>query len=243
LLLPAPQTGRLSSEQNPSHTYSSPGNYTVQLTVKNDTCEHSTTKQILVIVEEADFIASDTVVCKNVPVDFHTRNILPNNIAAYQWNFGDGVTQNGGNAVSHSYSAAGNYDVRLTITDVNGCRDTLVRPVYIHVDGPTAEFNSQIPGACLLQNIVFVDSSASDGLHPIASWIWNYGDGSVDTLHSPPFQHAYAAAGRYNVVLKVVDSKGCTDSIAKRNSLFISNPKANFISPDTNSCTKHYTIQ
>jgi gliding motility-associated-like protein len=228
--------GTYSSEQNPVHSFSNPGTYTVRLTVKNDTCEHTTSRQILVIMEEADFVASDTLVCKGIPVNFSTKNLNSINIANYQWSFGDGVEQYGGNNVSHSYSVAGRYDVRLIITDINGCSDTLLKPLYILVIGPTADFTSRISGACLLQNVIFDDSSSSDGTHPIDRWIWIYGDGNVDTLRSPPFQHAYNNQGMYTVVLKVMDSKGCLDSAAKRNAIIISVPRADFISPDTNSC-------
>ena len=228
--------GNYSTQQNPTHTYSQPGTYVVQLTVRNDTCEHTTARQVVVIVEQAGFAASDTVICKGVKVDFNTSNLNASNIARYQWSFGDGVIQFGGSSVSHSYSSAGVYDVQLIITDINGCSDTLVKEKYIRVDGPTADFSSRIPAACLLQNVLFDDSSAADGTHAIQSWIWNYGDGSIDSLNVPPFQHAYAYPGNFTVSLKVIDSKGCVDSIAKRNSIFISKPKADFISPDTISC-------
>ena len=228
--------GTFSNEQNPTHTYNRAGSYLVQLTVRNDTCEHTTSRQISVIVEDAGFAASDTIICKGVKVDFTTTNLNQSNIASYQWSFGDGVIQFGGSAVSHSYASAGIYDVRLIITDINGCADTVVRKQYIQVDGPTADFNSRVPGACLFQNVIFDDSSVTDGTHAIQYWIWNYGDGSVDSLSSPPFQHVYANAGNYTVLLKVIDTKGCADSVAKRNSILISDPTADFFSPDTSSC-------
>ena len=37
-------------------------------------------------------------------------------IASYEWNFGDG-SSGSGEMVSHTYSAAGSYPVRLTVTD------------------------------------------------------------------------------------------------------------------------------
>jgi gliding motility-associated-like protein len=228
--------GTTSTEQNPVHIFPSPGTYTVQLTVRNDTCEHTTSREILVIVESADFVSSDTVVCKRVQVQFNARNLNSSHIANYQWDFGDGVIQYGGSSVSHSYISPGKYDVRLIITDINGCGDTLMKPQYIQVDGPTADFTSRLPAACLLQNVIFDDSSVTDGSHAIERWIWNYGDGNTDTLNSPPFQHAYASGGDYTVILKVIDSKGCIDSITKRNTLIISSPRADFVSPDTISC-------
>ncbi len=231
--------GNFSTQQNPIHTYSQSGTYVVTLTVRNDTCDNTTSRQIAVIVEQAGFAASDTIICKGVRVDFNSSNLNATNIASYQWDFGDGVVQFGGSSVSHSYSLSGVYNVRLIISDINGCTDTLLKTRYIRVDGPTADFSNRIPGACVLQNVLFDDSSVTDGSHAIEHWIWNYGDGTIDSVVAPPFQHLYSNAGNYTVMLKVIDSKGCVDSIAKRNLIFISSPKADFLSPDTNSCSSN----
>ncbi|HEX6181153.1 MAG TPA: PKD domain-containing protein, partial [Chitinophagaceae bacterium] len=128
--------GNTSTAQNPTHTYSAPGAYIVQLVVKNDTCEHTTQQQINVIAEIPDFEASDTVVCKGSIVTFKTRGINTANIASHIWSFGDGVVQGGGNQIDHVYTQSGMYTVQLVIRDINGCPDTIARPLYIKVNGP-----------------------------------------------------------------------------------------------------------
>jgi hypothetical protein len=48
--------------------------------------------------------------------------------ARYEWNFGDGtVSADGGPTPTHAYSAPGNYQVTLVVTDAQGCS---VRQVY-----------------------------------------------------------------------------------------------------------------
>jgi len=228
--------GNYSTEQNPIHTYSIPGTYTVQLTVKNDTCENYMRKDVVIIMEHADFSASDTVLCKGTSVHFATKNLQTTNIATYRWDFGDGTIQYGAAEMLHIYNATGNYDVHLSITDINGCTDSMLKRDYIHVDGPTADFRSLVPGACLLQKVNFEDESSPDPIHPIQTWIWSYGDGQSDSLRAPPFQHAYITPGNYAVKLEVADSKGCVDSVVKRSSVIISSPKAAFYSVDSSSC-------
>lgn len=228
--------GQTSTQQSPSHTYPTKGRYTVKLTVRNDTCEHSTTREINIIKELADFVASDTVICKGNNVVFQTRNVDPLNIASYTWSFGDGIVQNAGTTVNHAYRLSGKYTVQLIIRDFNGCADTLTKPLHITVHGPVANFASAVPGACLNEAVVFNDLSATDGTHNIVSWIWHYGDGAIDTLNGPPFRHTYANAGRYTVMLVTIDDFGCRDSVIKVNSIIISKPTANFISADTLTC-------
>lgn len=228
--------GNSSTQQNPVHAYVNPGSYLVTLTVKNDTCEHTTTRQVVIVSESAAFSADDTTVCKGTPVRFTTENSLPGNISSYQWNFGDGSRGSGRNT-SHIYTKSGIYSVQLIITDINGCSDTLNKAQYILVNGPTAEFITSTPAVCNQSTVVFNDSSYSDGSHPIKKWIWNYGDGSTDTLFAPPFQHTYNTAGQFTVTLTVVDSIGCEDRQQKNSYLIISKPFPAFSSPDTVSCT------
>ena len=229
--------GNTSTQTSPTHIYTAPGSYLVQLVVKNDTCEHATQRQINIIAEVPDFTASDTVVCKGSIVTFTTRGVNTANIASHTWNFGDGVVQNGGNEIDHVYTAPGKYTVQLVIRDINGCPDTLTRPLYIRVNGPDANFSSSVPGACLQTAVTFNDASTSDGVHPITTWIWDFGDGQRDTLTAPPFQHSYTNPGRFSVKLITIDNIGCTDSITRVNTLVISKPEAIFRSADSVSCT------
>ena len=64
--------------------------------------------------------------------------------------------------------------------------------------GQTAEFSGS-------------SSSDSDG-GTIASYTWDFGDGSApETTTSPTVSHTYAAAGDYQVSLTVTDDEGCSN--------------------------------
>lgn len=229
--------GTTSTLQNPIHTYADTGTYIVTLRVKNyiTGCEHSKSQTIVIINEKANFTVSDSVICKYTPVTFSVIGIKLSNIAAFSWDFGDGTT-GAGPAITHIYNVSGKYTVRLIVTDIQGCADTLTKALYIQVDGPTAAFTPGVSGSCLLTTIPFTDNSTNDGTHPITTWIWNYGDGIIDTLTAPPFKHLYSSTGNYTVSLKVIDSKGCTDSSILAIPLLISKPIAYFIAVDTLSC-------
>lgn len=229
--------GSTSTIQSPTHIYANTGIYTVSLRVVNYTtgCDYTATQTIQVIIEKANFLASDTIICRNSTVQFTATGNNAANVASYTWAFGNGNTGTG-ISPANTYGLAGKYDVQLILTDIAGCMDTLLKPLYIQVDGPTAGFSPSVPGSCLQSAITFNDTSSTDGIHPIQTWIWNYGDGITDTLSAPPFQHTYSTPGTYTVSLIIVDSKGCIDSVTQNNAMIISHPLADFISTDTLTC-------
>jgi PKD repeat protein len=173
--------GTTSTLQHNIHTYPDSGTYIVKLLVINHTsgCSHERTQAIRIIEQVADFDASDTVICKNNSTTFNAIGNTPGTIAAYEWDFGDGQTGTG-QSIIHTYANAGLYTVQLVITDINGCKDTLSKPDYIRIDGPTAAFTIPNGGGCMNSLVTFIDNSVDDGLHPIVTWIWDYGDGDTD---------------------------------------------------------------
>ncbi len=231
--------GNTSVLSSPVHNYSLPGSYIVSLLVRNHTsgCDFTTQKTIRLVNVKATFFASDTVLCKGSNITF-TSGLALTSVKTFNWNFGDGTSSTSStiSTASHLYKVAGNYTVRLIITDILGCKDTLIKPTYIRIDGPTAKFNPSLPGACLNNLITFNDLSLSDNTHPIQTWTWNYGDGNTENLTTPPFQHNYTNPGAYFVSLKISDSNGCTDSFKLSTALIISKPEAKFTPLDSFSC-------
>ncbi len=228
--------GNNSNTPSPTHTYTSTGLYDVKLTVTNGACSHFVNKVIRVIDENADFVASARIACKNSNIDFSSINYKRSNINAITWDFGDGVIVAGDSTISHKYTQSGIYTVQLIMTDLNGCIDTIKKDQHITIFGPTANFISAVPGSCLNTAVLFNDQSTTDGTHAIQNWQFNYGDGTIQNYTAPPFQHQYSGPGNYSVTLKVTDNYGCSDSITKVDYLVISRPLANFASIDTLSC-------
>lgn len=232
--------GSTSTERHPVHTYNNPDSYIATLTVKNETCEHTTSRQVVIISEKADFTASVTEVCKNVPITLNAVNSQAQNISSYAWTITKGNTAYGtptGRNVQFAFPATGLYTVRLIIKDLYGCADTLSKLQYIKVNGPISDFSVINPEVCTNTTILFADSSKSDGEHAIQQWAWNYGDGATETLTAGPFQHTYTRSGIYPVQLTVTDNIGCTDTRTIQHAVTISRPVVQFESPDTLSCT------
>lgn len=128
-------------------------------------------------------------------------------IAGYAWDFGDGASGSG-QVVDHTYAADGTYSVKLTVTDNQGLTATLTKSVTVHNAVPTASFT-----ATPKEWTADFDASSSTDDGTVASYAWEFGDGTVGTGREP--SHTYAADGTYQVKLTVTDDLGATNSVTK----------------------------
>ncbi len=76
-------------------------------------------------VPESSF-ESDTVICKGKEINFYNTSSAP----LHQWFFGDGATAGDKNA-SHIYNTSGEHDAVLQVTNIEGCRDTAIKRIYV----------------------------------------------------------------------------------------------------------------
>src|SRR5206468_12074414 len=109
-----------STAQNPSHTYSAAGSYTVTLTVKDNQNASSSpvshTVQVTALNQPPS--AAFTFSCTGLACSFSDQSSDPDgSVTSWQWTFGDGTTGSTAQNPSHTYSAAGSYTVTLTVKD------------------------------------------------------------------------------------------------------------------------------
>ncbi len=210
----------------PPFSYPGPGTYPVTLTVTNGSCSYSTTRDVIIANEVADFTVDRNPVCRNDEFILRAITSNPANVVSYEWTV-DGVVLSGtGRNVAHRLPNIGAFDVTLTITDINGCVTTLTRPGFMRVTGPEALFVPANGGGCLSQTTIFTDQSTPAG--NIRSWLFDFGDGTQQTFTAPPFTHTYNLLGGYDVTLTVTDAAGCVDSYTLPNGVRITNPTAGF---------------
>lgn len=229
--------GNTSTDQSPTHVYGSSGIYTVSLTTHNNTtgCDHTKITSITVVNQRPDILASDTVICRGNTIAFSATGINPAFFTTFRWNFGDN-TSGTGNPINKTYYLPGMYNTTLISTDKNNCRDTVFKPRYITVNGPTAYFNQAVTSICSGGIVHFRDSSSTDGRNSISHYIWNFGDGQSDTTRSRSISHIYNNGGTYSVTLKVVDSNGCAHSYTRNNLITVFHPSADFSTSDSIGC-------
>lgn len=192
--------GNTSTLTSPSHTYAAAGSYTITLVATSAAgCSNTISKSVTVFGKPvADFTASN--VCVGNATSFANYSA---GAATYSWAFGDGSTASVKNT-SHTYSAAGTYVAVLTVTSANGCTDQKSASVVVYAK-PAADFS--VANGCVNTSISFTNNSAT------GSYLWDFGNGYASTATSP--SHTYTSAGTYTATLKVTNSFGCENSVAK----------------------------
>jgi PKD repeat protein len=115
--------GATSTAQNPSHTYSSAGTYTATLTVTDSsspakTATSQVTTNVSAVGNPLAATASATPTSGQTPLTVAFSGTATGGTPSYtyNWNFGDGATSTAQNP-SHTYSTAGTYTAKLTVTD------------------------------------------------------------------------------------------------------------------------------
>ncbi len=216
--------GGTSILQNPSHTYTAYGSFTVTLIATNGFgCTDTTVKTNYIRIQRASI---------SIPL-FPVRGCIPFSISpipvinsldavtSYAWNFGDGGTSTLANPV-YTYTTQGTYNVRLIITTSSGCIDTLIVPNAVRVGSkPMADFSAVPIPVCGTQPVYFTDLTT-----PMADeWNWDFGDGGSSVLQDP--SHRYADTGYFSIRL-IATNNGCPDTIMKSNYIRVLPPIARF---------------
>lgn len=151
--------------------------------------------------------ASDSAGCPPLCVSFYSGNNP--SIVQNQWNFGDGTQSNTLGYVTHCYTTPGIYSVQLTVTDNNGCSNTLIKNNWINVHPvPVAAF-SYSPQPISIFNPVVNFINQSQG-HNTSSWSFGDVANSFSNEESPVF--TYSDTGLYHASLVVTNEYGCNDT-------------------------------
>ena len=203
-------SSNISSANNPKHLFSNQLNYNVKFKVTNSAgCKDSIIKVIAVKAQvKADFIY--TPACTNQLIKFYDNSIVPspNNTNARYWAFGTSAAS--GTVANHSYPLSGTYNVTLTVIGNNGCNSKAIKQVTVTVP-PTAKFFGTLNNFCLNDSILLTD--ASTGNFPVQQWFWSNNNTLYSNLSSVYFRTILD--GSHTIKLKVIDSKGCKDSVSK----------------------------
>jgi len=204
--------GSTGTGAKPSHTYATANTYNVTLTVTDNSGATGTITQPIT-VSAANILptASFTATSVNFTATFNASGSKDTDgtIVSYAWNFGDNTTGTGVNP-SHTYAAGNTYLVTLTVTDDRGGTGTMQQSVTVSNAPPSAAFTSSAAGL----SASFNGGGSTDSDGTIASYAWNFGDGTTGTGATPT--HTYATGNTYSVTLTVTDNQGATGTVTNQ---------------------------
>lgn len=151
--------GNISTANQPVYTYNLPGPYAVNLKGVSDSgCVSVTTKNNFIDVyprPKASFYytplsGSDIL---NPDVNFYNTSFGANN--GVYWNFGDGTTTTSINDPVHMYTDTGVYTVKLVVSNLYNCFDSIIQPLRVNEISTLYIPNAFTPGNADGKNDVF----------------------------------------------------------------------------------------
>lgn len=199
-----------NTNQNPSNNYAAPGTYNIELIVTTQVgCSDTVQNPVTIFpMPNADYTHTD--VCFTDANTFtDISNVSSGNITNWDWDFDDGnISAN--QHPTHTYNSDGAYNVTLTVTTDNNCKDTVTHTVNVW-SLPVVDFSPT--EVCLNTPTQFQDLTTVN-IGNSVGWSWDFDDGSPNNNNQNPI-HTYPTDGPFQVTLVVTTNYGCVDSATK----------------------------
>jgi PKD repeat protein len=209
--------GAASSDPNPVHNYSNLGRadslYNVSLVATNQYYCTDTARAVITAHPyiKADYALQPVVACAPYIAEIHDKSIAAD---TYSWNYGDGAASaTNASLHQHQYLNSGastqTRQLRLAVSNNQGCADTLIRNVVIH---PYIEsrFTANKTTICDEEEVSFTNTSIG-----AASYLWEFGDGASSSQASPrhKYRNMSSSSATYTARLIAFASNGfCADT-------------------------------
>jgi large repetitive protein len=187
-----------AASRDPVHTYTSPGEFTVTLTVTDD--DGATAKTTSSANPNAAPAASFTFSCTDLTCAFTDRSVDQGGaVTGYIWRFHDVLEQEMGSGYEtptsleknpqHTFSQNGIYAVSLTVTDARGATGSVTSSIHV----PAPEFTV----SCVARQCTFTLTQNPTGGAPE----WHFGDGQTSSDVNPTHVYAVNSPTAFTVTL------------------------------------------
>jgi PKD repeat protein len=189
--------GTTSTLQNPEHTYTLPGNYTVSLTTVSaggGCVQHIANFSSFDVRGGYAGFTHQVSDCPPYEAQFNDTSL---NAVSWLWNFGDGSISTDQHP-DHTFGVGGYHSVALTITTSDGCSYSTMQNngVYFHPFG--ANFYGTTQDTAYPLNVQFHANSLG-----ATGWLWDFGDGTTSTLRDP--LHVYNSPNANPITLTIIN--------------------------------------
>lgn len=172
---------------------------------------------------------------------FHTTFSATSNPAAqtYAWTMENSVTSILPSPAVDFWTS-GQFDVSLTVTDVNGCINSITEPDYITVHPkPNVSFTISPDFGYVSKEVIFT-SSISDAN---SQWSWNFGDGQTASSQTATTNHFYGTTGEMIVTHTYTNEFGCVDTTSLPFNVIIKIVIPNVFTPNNDGVNDTFAIE
>lgn len=195
---------------------------TYTLTLSDLNCPSTLTETVAVTVSVnptpiISFSTSNARGCESFTTDLNSISVPSSTNCV--WKFSNNLSFNSCNTTQYTFPSHGIYGATLTVTDINGCVDSIKNNAFVVVDPkPNADFEWNPSNPTILANEVSFSDESTIGL-PITNWHWDFGDifltDEFDTSNVQNPIHLYNNVYTYSVGLEVTNSFGCKQTVTK----------------------------
>ncbi len=191
--------------QNPNHSFSTPGAYTVELYIATSGGCFNSIQKTITIPENPTANFDYSIPCAGSITTFQDQSL--GNIIQWSWINNSNPTQTT-QVAELAFSSAGLEPVTLVVTDSLGCVDSLSQTIEVF---PALLPDFEVSGVCIGDTTHFTETTPS---FSVIDREWRFGLlNQSSSLENPSF--FYPNSGLYSVNLRVENAIGCVNDTTK----------------------------
>lgn len=213
--------GGVSSLPNPSHTFSTIGQYSIDLTATAaNGCQNLAQKLVEIYTEPiANFILpAVNTFCTNQDYNFvNTSSFDLASNPTWEWSVNGSIISSALDLLTQ-LSSNQPQDIKLKAA-IPGCESEITRNISSVQTGPLTDFT--FSNGCQDAPITFANTTTG----AVIGYAWNFDDGNTSTQENP--MHEFANPGSYDVTLEAINLAGCQNFVTKQITIY-SKPQTDF---------------
>lgn len=221
--------GTFSNINNPTHTFSSPGNFVTTYSAVVSGSPVTQTLSIKVYGKPTpNFTLNISKGCVPLPVTFTDQSVNSGGTFTpqWQWSFGDGGVSSIQNP-NYVYTIPGTFNVTLIYKDGHGCDSSITKTALIKVSNKPTVVITNTPtsiNACAAPFTATFSGSSSASNSTTGStaltYSWNLNGTPSSAVNPPPM--TFTTTGSFPITLTCTDNNSCSDT--KTVTVNVSNP-------------------
>jgi PKD repeat protein len=212
--------GYSSTNETPSHQFSTGGSYVVSLTASNVLGCNTLLQQVVPVHFTPEINFTNDLACSKSDVTFYDQSSVTSaNIAEQYWTLSNNTLgyneQAEGPSPTFDLEQEGNYQMILIGISYYGCSDTLIRNDITVGPSPVADFTFE--NTCFGDSTHFHYSAELSGDVTLSSTEWLI-DGSVYSGQDAKYK--FQTPGEYDIEMYIRAENLCADDISKTINIF-----------------------